>query len=151
MDSTFIGFIRVYQSNPCHPCSIFYLLSSYQPILPKAISCEKYTHLTGLFVRLLRCKNVCPSRLPIPLPFLRHTCRVLRLPIKSPHLYTQVCRNTRACRARLSSKARTARPYRGIVAAPGNETALCITMSCSSKHKPLSHIRLFNPSSKTIS
>ncbi len=25
----------------------------------KAISCEKYTHLTGLFVRLLRCSTSC--------------------------------------------------------------------------------------------
>ncbi len=29
----------------------------------KAISCEKYTRLTSLFVRLLRCKNGCIARL----------------------------------------------------------------------------------------
>jgi hypothetical protein len=34
-----------------------------EAMLPlKAISREKYTHLTGLFVRLLRCKNGCIAR-----------------------------------------------------------------------------------------
>ncbi len=33
-----------------------------QQLFNKVISCEKYTHLTCLFVHLLRCKNGCIAR-----------------------------------------------------------------------------------------
>ncbi len=44
-----------------HPGIALHLLRTgkYEP---KVISCEKYTHLTCLFVHLLRCKNGCIAR-----------------------------------------------------------------------------------------